>query len=166
MFSQEGLDPRRMFSRAEVRRVWERQGRICVLCRRAIPFDLMHGDHIEPWSKGGRTSLENCQALCGSCNLRKGSQPQAIVAAKFEAEKLRPGSSDLRAWQHAALAETLPTVLTDSVLIEACPGAGKTHFGLEVAYRLLESQEISRVIVVVPSLAIADGWLLAASKSS
>ncbi len=126
----------------------------------------MHGDHIEPWIRGGPTSLENCQALCGSCNLRKGSQPQAIIAAKFEASKLRPGTSALRAWQDAALAKTLPRVLEEPVLIEACPGAGKTHFGLEVAYRLLESRDISRVIVVVPSLAIADGWLLAASKSS
>src|SRR5205823_6616130 len=52
-------DPRRMFSRAQVRRVWERQGRVCALCGRAIPFDLMHGDHIHPWIKGGLTILEN-----------------------------------------------------------------------------------------------------------
>jgi uncharacterized protein len=47
------------------------------------------------------------------------------------------------------------------VLIEACPGAGKTQFGLEVAYRLVEQSAISRVLVVVPTLAIANGWQVA-----
>ena len=27
------------------------------LCGRVIPFDLMHGDHIVPWSRGGTTTL-------------------------------------------------------------------------------------------------------------
>lgn len=58
----------------------------------------------------------------------------------------------------------MPTILEEPVLIEACPGAGKTHFGLEVAYQLIASGEISRVIVIVPSLAIADGWLASASR--
>jgi hypothetical protein len=61
------LDPRRMFTRAEVWRAWELQGQTCNLCRRAIPFDLMHGDHIIAWSAGGATTFDNLQALCGSC---------------------------------------------------------------------------------------------------
>ena len=65
-------DPRRSFTRAEVYRAWELQGRVCKLCRRAIPVDLMHGDHITPWVRGGLTIMTNLQALCGSCNLRKG----------------------------------------------------------------------------------------------
>jgi len=52
------------------------------------------------------------------------------------------------------------------VLVEACPGAGKTQFGLEVAYRLVLSRAISRVLVVVPTLAIADGWQFAASPAN
>jgi 5-methylcytosine-specific restriction endonuclease McrA len=96
-------DPRRMFSRPEVRRVWERQGRICALCERAIPFDLMHGDHIHPWIAGGMTVLDNCQALCGSCNLRKGSQPQEVARQLFQADRLGPGTADLRPWQDEAL---------------------------------------------------------------
>jgi 5-methylcytosine-specific restriction endonuclease McrA len=31
----------------------------------------MEADHITPWSKGGKTSLENCQMLCVECNRRK-----------------------------------------------------------------------------------------------
>ena len=83
-------DPRRSFTRAEVYRAWELQSRVCKLCRRAIPVDLMHGDHINPWIKGGRTELTNLQALCGSCNLRKGSRPQEIIEQFFDVAKLAP----------------------------------------------------------------------------
>lgn len=126
---------------------------------------MMHGDHIYPWSKGGVTELANCQALCGSCNLRKGSSPQEVADRFFDAERLRPGTSELRDWQRDAISVTIPRIFDEPILIEACPGAGKTHFGLEVAYRLIESGDISRVIVIVPSLAIADGWLTAASRA-
>lgn len=158
-------DSRRYFSRSEVRRAWERQGRVCTLCARSIPIDLMHGDHIMPWSNGGTTTMDNCQALCGSCNLRKGSKPQAVVEEVFRSDKLSPGTTPLRRWQEEALHATVPGIFRHPILIEACPGAGKTHFGLEVAHRLLVSGEISRVIVVVPSLAIADGWLRSAARS-
>jgi 5-methylcytosine-specific restriction endonuclease McrA len=32
-----------------------------------------HADHIFPYSKGGATVTTNGQALCASCNLKKGS---------------------------------------------------------------------------------------------
>lgn len=159
-------DPRRSFSRAVVRRVWERQDRVCALCGRAIPFDLMHGDHIHPWSAGGLTTLDNCQALCGSCNLRKGSRPQEVAEKLFEVDRLAAGSAVLRPWQTAALEEVLPKILQKPVLVEACPGAGKTQFGLELAYRLLKLGDITRLIVVVPTLGICDGWLESASNAT
>ncbi|MDR0611589.1 MAG: HNH endonuclease [Planctomycetaceae bacterium] len=31
----------------------------------------MEGDHITPWSQGGKTTAENCQMLCKDCNRRK-----------------------------------------------------------------------------------------------
>lgn len=37
-------------------------------------YEEMEGDHITPWSKGGRTVIENCQMLCLDCNRRKGSK--------------------------------------------------------------------------------------------
>jgi len=60
----------------------------------------------------------------------------------------------------------VPKVLEQPVLVEACPGAGKTHFGLELAYRLLKSGDITRLIVVVPTLGICDGWLDSASRAT
>lgn len=57
------------------------------------------------------------------------------------------------------------TAILKPVLVEACPGAGKTNFGLTVAYRLLVAKEISRVLTVAPSLGIVDGWVRASSAS-
>jgi superfamily II DNA or RNA helicase len=160
------LDPRRMFTRSEVWRAWELQGRVCNLCRRAIPFDLMHGDHIIAWSAGGPTTFDNLQALCGSCNLRKGAGSQDVIAARFDPAKLRPGMGELRTWQRQALPIVMDAIREEPVLVEACPGAGKTRFGLEIAYRLAEAGEISRVLVIVPTIGTADGWRTAAGRST
>ena len=54
--------------------VWERQHHKCALCGKEFDFALMEGDHIVPWSKGGRTMEQNCQMLCMECNRRKGSR--------------------------------------------------------------------------------------------
>lgn len=34
-------------------------------------FEEMEGDHIVPWSKGGKTVSENLQMLCRRCNAVK-----------------------------------------------------------------------------------------------
>ena len=36
-----------------------------------LDVEEMEGDHIKPWSKGGRTIPENCQMLCRDCNSKK-----------------------------------------------------------------------------------------------
>lgn len=39
--------------------------------QRVFEIGAMQADHITPWSKGGRTSAENCQMLCAPCNRDK-----------------------------------------------------------------------------------------------
>lgn len=34
-------------------------------------LEEMRGDHIIPWSKGGKTIPDNCQMLCINCNIKK-----------------------------------------------------------------------------------------------
>lgn len=126
----------------------------------------MVGDHVVAWSRGGTTTLDNLQALCGSCNLRKGSEPQEVAAARFSVDGIAASKGPMRQWQVEAMDVVLDAIGQEPVLVEACPGAGKTRFGLEVAYQLALRGEISRVLVVVPTVAIADGWLLASSASS
>ena len=52
---------------------YERQGHRCAICGKEMDLKDMHADHIEPWSRGGKTVPENCQLLCTTCNLKKSS---------------------------------------------------------------------------------------------
>ncbi len=127
----------------------------------------MAGDHIIAWSlgvlAGGTTTLGNLQDLCGPCNGRKNNKTQEVALKYFKTELLTPGQSKLRDWQERALPVVMERILDEPVLVQACPGAGKTRFALEVAYRLLESNEISRVLIVVPTIGIKNGWRRSAS---
>ncbi len=54
----------RAFSDKMKREAYERQKGICPKCNKHFEFKEMQGDHIVPWSRGGRTTAENCQMLC------------------------------------------------------------------------------------------------------
>ncbi|MDR0807664.1 MAG: HNH endonuclease [Gemmobacter sp.] len=47
---------------------YERQSGVCPLCDKHFPIDGMEADHVTSCSKGGRTTPENCQMLCGMDN--------------------------------------------------------------------------------------------------
>lgn len=153
------LDPRRYFSPAEVTAAWLVQDRKCRECRRDVPRDLVEGDHIIPWSAGGRTTMENLQALCIACNRRKGIR-EGISEEKMIAA-VTPGTAPLRRWQERALQAVLSA--GEPALIEACPGAGKTRFALECAARLFAERIVNRVLIVVPTTRLADQWAEAGS---
>ncbi len=152
-----GLDPRRHFSAREVTAAWIRQGMQCARpgCHRT-ERQLMEGDHILPWSKGGRTTMDNCQALCGPCNREKGNR-ETFAHPIPERLEVWPSSGGLRRWQEEALALTAQR--TEPVLIEACPGSGKTRFAQEVTYKLYEAGVINRVLVVVPTRRLVTQWV-------
>ncbi len=61
----------RAFSDNQKREAYERQKGNCKKCGKHFEFSGMAGDHITPWSKGGKTVAENCQMLCADCNRRK-----------------------------------------------------------------------------------------------
>ena len=61
----------RAFPESDKLVMYERQKHKCAICGKEKDISEMHGDHIKPWSKGGRTTLENGQMLCTECNLRK-----------------------------------------------------------------------------------------------
>lgn len=61
----------RVFDKRDKIATYSKQDGICPICGFHYEFDEMEGDHIVPWSKGGRTVLENCQMLCKDCNGKK-----------------------------------------------------------------------------------------------
>lgn len=61
----------RAFSPKMARTAYERQKGICSKCGKHFEITGMQADHITPWSKGGKTTSENCQMLCADCNRRK-----------------------------------------------------------------------------------------------
>jgi hypothetical protein len=68
------LDPLRIFSDQQKSEMYARYKGVCQKCAKQLDEYGWHADHIVPWSKGGRTVLENGQVLCTRCNLSKGAQ--------------------------------------------------------------------------------------------
>ena len=61
----------RAFDNHMKRTAYEKQKGICSHCEKHFNIEDMEGDHITPWSEGGKTLAENCQMLCKECNRKK-----------------------------------------------------------------------------------------------
>lgn len=68
-------DNQRDFTHLQRLAIFRRDGGICQLrikCDGAkLTWDDWHCDHIKPWSKGGKTTVENGQVSCSACNASK-----------------------------------------------------------------------------------------------
>jgi len=66
----------RAFKDSDKQTVFARQRGVCANneCGKDCTIEEMEADHIEPWSEGGRTDIDNCQMLCKDCNRRKGAR--------------------------------------------------------------------------------------------
>ncbi|MBR6124095.1 DUF262 domain-containing protein [Candidatus Saccharibacteria bacterium] len=73
----ETKDKQREFDRAQKMAIYRRDKGCCQLKLRCngkkCEWDNWHADHIIPWSKGGKTIVENGQVACPECNLAKGA---------------------------------------------------------------------------------------------
>jgi superfamily II DNA or RNA helicase len=129
------------------------QGR-CERC--GVPLQPgWHADHIRAWSHGGETDVMNGQALCPTCNERKGAGMPSVHAW--------PESVALRPWQVRALEEFTARGQRDFFAV-ATPGAGKTIFALRIAHRDLWEGRAERVVVVCPTEHLKTQWALAAHR--
>jgi superfamily II DNA or RNA helicase len=74
-----------------------------------------------------------------------------------------PARRPLRAWQQRAL-EALSEHDGEAFLASATPAAGKTTFGLRVAYELLNAGRVQRVAILAPTAHIARQWAADAAR--
>jgi len=71
-------DDQRMFTHEQRMAIYRRDGGRCQLkikCKGAkCTWDKWHADHRTPWSKGGKTTVENGLLACPTCNATKGNK--------------------------------------------------------------------------------------------
>lgn len=76
------LDPKRAFTdkdREDLYKLYDAKGKLegnkirCPKCGKLYDYKDMHIDHIIPHKLGGRTTLENAQFMCSTCNPSKGA---------------------------------------------------------------------------------------------
>ncbi|MEV0193393.1 DEAD/DEAH box helicase family protein [Kitasatospora purpeofusca] len=149
--SEESRDRRRSFSSAERVALFLAADGRCSSCDGELEPGW-HGDHVEPWSMGGPTDVINGQALCPSCNLKKGSSVT--------------NDSGLRDWQADALDRYVRRNggKDGNFLVVATPGAGKTTLALTTARNLIERGTIDNIVVIVPTSHLRRQWAEAAAR--
>ena len=64
----------RQFDRRDRLAAYMQQLKKCAICSKPFEFEDMQADHIVPWSKGGKTTPDNCKMLCTKCNLAKSNK--------------------------------------------------------------------------------------------
>ena len=69
-------DNQRAFTHLQRLAIFRRDGGVCHIrlkCDGAkLTWDDWHCDHTLPWTKGGKTTVENGHVACAMCNLSKG----------------------------------------------------------------------------------------------
>lgn len=137
----------RSFSRKHRRYLAILSGGLCAICGKELDLNF-HADHIFPFSRGGRTLLNNGQALCPTCNLSKGDSIMSV------------GTPVLRDWQKKAMDAVFDEWEKDKSkpLVAACPGSGKTIFSVEATRHAINNFGIDFVVVVTPTVNIKKQW--------
>jgi hypothetical protein len=70
-----GVDPRIPFSSEQKRKIWENQGKRCMVCKESL--DLFKADfQHKKWIKGGKTTTKNGRAVHPSCNTQNAPQEE------------------------------------------------------------------------------------------
>lgn len=86
----------RNFSDTDKKWAYKQQKGVCPYCKEHFEMEQMHGDHITPWSKGGKTDRDNLQMLCTECNLKKSNYD--VKYNPFDSEEYQP--FDLEKWDN------------------------------------------------------------------
>ena len=140
-------DERRLTRKKERHALYLAADGKCELCGVDLPNDW-HADHIVPFSVSGKTHYTEMQALCPSCNLKKGCSVMSSSAAS--AYKLRLHQQTLKDKLDQVDHNEFQKAIRDHgaflILANVVPGGGKTKLGLILAKRFMDLN----ILVVVP----------------
>ena len=146
----------RRFTSRQRRALQVVSGNCCSICGVALKQEF-HADHVKPFCKGGKSVLNNGQALCPDCNLKKGSKLN--INLQDNNSPLR-----LRRWQTNAKSQCINWYNSGKTpehrifLANAAPGAGKTIFASVVALEMLKNKMVDRVVVIAPREEVVSQW--------
>ena len=77
-------DDQRLFMHEQRLAIYRRDAGICKVALKCqgkkCEWDNWAADHIKPWSKGGKTTVQNGQVSCVPCNAAKKDLVQATAA--------------------------------------------------------------------------------------
>jgi superfamily II DNA or RNA helicase len=139
---------RRYFTNADRGAAFVAANGVCQECGTPLSASF-HADHKIPFCAGGNTTLDNIQALCPACNLKKGGKTGVWM----------PNGLVLRKWQSEAVSLYISSINSGNpFLVQATPGAGKTIFACSVARYLRDTGRIDRVLVIAPSETLKFDW--------
>lgn len=74
IYQQRQTQGPRTFSKEMREQKYKEQGGRCPHCGGVFAFSQMEGDHVTPYSKGGKTEYSNLQMLCAPCNRKKSNK--------------------------------------------------------------------------------------------
>lgn len=115
-------------------------GKICCeLCGEALSsINECHFDHIYPYTKGGKSTLENCQLLCAECNLKKNDKELKDFILEEKAKSFLNGAS-------LSEVESVDSDDADDETYESSAGMTKELFDAMIAAFIKKKGTISKV---------------------
>ncbi|MFI6162226.1 HNH endonuclease [Micromonospora haikouensis] len=139
------LDPRRRFTTRQHNLLYASADGVCGACGAELE-EGWHADHKIAHSRGGVTELDNGQALCPACNLKKGATSVAYH------DKFTP-----RPFQSEVVKSVLDGFSSgrDTTVVLASPGSGKTLTYQAVATYLHREGLIDYAAIFVPRIVLA-----------
>ncbi len=141
---------RRSFNTSQRIALYLASGGVCSGCGVELARGW-HGDHVQPYSKGGATVVENGQALCPICNQKKGNKMTRFFRGDHPATQ--SWGVKLRDYQLSCLGKFIEKMNAGqtTLAIAAVMGAGKTILSLRWLHLLLSRKTVRVGVVVVPT---------------
>lgn len=86
------------------RNLFKRDHHTCQYCAVKLGGDELTIDHVQPRSRGGQSTWENCVLACVGCNKRKADRAPAEVGMKLLKKPIRPKWKPVYATSHLPIA--------------------------------------------------------------